>query len=511
MTQINQFKWQETLILLIAGSISVFAFAPCNISLVMLISILILLWVIQNKPHDTKFKVILLYAYIYGFTYFNAQLYWIFYSLDVVIHAGFVVSLIGHICFMLFLASYIVLAIVSYFKLQTKSRSFNLIFLFPSIWVMFEWLRGWILGGFSWCDVSYSQINPGVFKGLFPILGSYGVSWIFLSLSGALFLLISNKPIFNINKKYLRWVLIYFSVIGITLFYINSIEYTHPYGKMVNVELIQGNIPEGEKWNSTNALNVYKEEIAKAHADIVLIPETAIALFEDELPHGYLDGLIDIAKSRGFDLIVGMPVVIDDKGSYVNAAIALTAKGQPYYAKYHLVPYGEYIPAKWILGPVYKAISLPMVGFSEGSENQKPIVLDNQKMAFNICYENGFNFELYKAASNSTMMVNLSDMVWYGTTIAKDEHLQLSQARAMENQRYFIQETNTGLTAIIDQNGHIQSILPIFKRDTLNDYVQGRIGYTPFEKLGNLTIIIFCSSIIAFAVYLSFIRRKRKK
>ena len=133
-----------------------------------------------------------------------------------------------------------------------------------------------------------------------------------------------------------------------------------------------------------------------------------------------------------------------------------------------------------------------MVGFSAGGTNQKPLLVAGQKLAFNICYENGFNTELIGSAKDSTIMANISDMVWYGDSIAEDEHLQISQARALENQRYFIQATNTGLSAIINPSGEIQSQLPTFKREVLHDMVQGRVGYTPFQLHGNYPIIIWC-------------------
>src|SRR3990167_3018274 len=105
-----------------------------------------------------------------------------------------------------------------------------------------------------------------------------------------------------------------------------------------------------------------------------------------------------------------------------------------------------------------------MVDFSPGKSYQAPLVAANQKLAFNICYENGFASELIAEAANSTLMVNLSDMVWYGKSIAMYQHLALSQARALENQRYFIQDTNTSITAIINPQGEVQSQLPIFTR-----------------------------------------------
>ncbi len=107
----------------------------------------------------------------------------------------------------------------------------------------------------------------------------------------------------------------------------------------------------------------------------------------------------------------------------------------------------------------------------------------------------------------STILANLSDMVWYGDTVAKDQHLQISQVRALENQRYFIQDTNTGLTAIITPNGMIQSKLAPFVKGTLTDMVQGRFGATPFEIVGNYPIIIICALFIF--IFIGFRRFKK--
>jgi len=290
-----------------------------------------------------------------------------------------------------------------------------------------------------------------------------------------------------------------------------NIVYTQVYGKPLKISMLQGNIEESAKWSTHENLGVYTSLVKDASGDLILIPETAIAQFERDLPTGYLENLTKIAQAKKASLVVGMPKIIDKQDNYVNAAVLLTDPGHEYYAKYHLVPYGEYIPLKWLFGPLYKLVSLPMVSFTPGNLDQAPLVVANQKLAFNICYENGFNSELLKSASNSTIMVNLSDMVWYGTTIAKDEHLQISQARALENQRYFIQDTNTGLTAVIKPNGAIQSKLPSFKREILTDYVYGRVGVTPFERFGNYLIIALIILIIILGFMYNWINKLKSK
>lgn len=509
--------------MLIAGGIAIFAFAPFNYTSIIIFSVLLLLIVINNQGNSISKWQALGLGYTYSMAYFNTQLYWIFYSVYYVIHAKFFVGVIAQIGFTLFLASYIAFAILSYIKLKTKYELFNLLFLFPSIWVGFEWFRGWFLGGFSWCDIGYTVVNYPFFRGIFPILGEYGVSWVLLSFIAAAFFVFKHS-LFNlifgnsknmdshireddiVNKRMVRVTLMYCLVLMLFATFTETIQYTEPYGKLTSVALIQGNIPADTKWEDTKNLKVYADFIKKTKADIVILPETAISQFAMNLPEHYLEGIIKDAKANNASLIVGMPKLIDKEYNYINAAILLTSPKQPYYAKAHLVPYGEYIPAKWLLGRLYAFVSLPMVDFTAGSGSQTPLVAANQKLAFNICYENGFASELIKAAENSTLLVNLSDMVWYGKSIAMYQHLELSQARAIENQRYFIQATNTSITAIINPEGQIQSQLPIFTRGVLRDYVQGKVGQTPFEIVGNWLIISLCLFIIICAFIIRRIR-----
>ncbi len=475
-------------LLIVAGLISLYAFAPYNILLCTIIPFLIIFSIKYPKTNKNLFALCLLY----GYSYFVIQIYWIFYFLYFVINAGIFVTALAVIFFPLYLALYPAFALFSFHKLKTKFTSFNYLVLFPSLWVLFEWVRGFALGGYSWSNVGLVGVNYAFLRGYYPIVGEYGVSWIIISLIAALYLMVAKiLGNIDISKMEYRLTTIYLAILVIIGSSLQTIHYTKPYGSVTEVALIQGNIGDDVKWTSSDSIEVYSEAIRNTKADIVMIPETGLS-FASTLPYDYLDTLESYAKINNETLILGMPVIIDKQNNYVNAALVLTNKGHPYYAKRHLVPYGEYIPAKWILGPLYLLINLPMVGYSPGGDKQPLIIAANQKLAFNICYENGFGSELIEDAKNSTLMVNLSDMVWYGTTIAMDQHLELSRARALENQRYFIQETNTSITAIITPYGDIQSQLPVFKRETLKDSVQGMVGITPYEQFGNWSIILWC-------------------
>ena len=500
MKLINSIYFRYVL-LVFAGFLSIYAFAPYNHSICIIISLLLLTWIINQITPKLSALHILSYGFCYGYVYFIAQIHWIYHSLYKIIGANLFISIVAVMCFSAFLSLYITIAIFSYIKLKTTSKFFNYLFLFPSIWVLFEWFRGWFLGGFAWSDIGYTQVNNEIFHGFFAVFGEYGVSWVCISLVNSIYLILENglKNNSTINKRTnIYWLNIIYFILIISLGYsIKSVTYTKPYGKPISVALVQGNISANSKWlNSDDRLAFYLSTVKDTKADIILFPETGISQFEADLPNGYLNQLEYAALYNHANLIVGMPVIIDRMNNYVNAAIILTNKGRPYYAKSHLVPFGEYIPLRSFLKPLYKLISLPMVGFSRGNVHQKSMVVGNQKIAFNICFENGFASELISSAQDSTLMVNLSDMIWYGETMAMDQHLQLSQARALENQRYFIQETNTSITAIITPDGKVKSRLPVFRRAILKDYAQGMVGITPYQRFGNWLIIIFCTLVI---------------
>lgn len=500
-------------VLTIAGALSVFAFAPFNRGIFVIISFFALLW----YGREFSLKRNLIGGIVFGISYFLAQLYWMFYSLYSVIGIGFLNSAGGMLGFVFFLSLYFVLALFLFKYLATNSPEFNYLILFPSCWVLTEWLRGWVFTGFSWSDIAYTQVHNFLMQGFFPLIGSYGVSWLTMSVIGFLFIVILNHKILTTNKPQItksnRIAIVYFIVLAISGYYLNGKIYTEAYGKPTKVALIQGNINGGDKWDTNSFLthlDMYASMISRSKADIIILPETAIPMFEKFLPAHYVEDIVNLAKLNHAELVVGLPREINSNGDYVNSATVFTQDNHPYYAKSHLVPFGEYIPLKDLWGRFYIFAGIPMVGFSAGNENQAPLVLANQKVAFNICYENGFGSELIKNASEATLMANLSDMVWYGQSIAEDQHLQLSQARALENQRYFIQDTNSGLTAIIDPWGKVITSLKPFQKNILVDYVQGRIGVTPYQKYGNYPIITFSALmlLLAFGVKMFFARHK---
>ena len=487
-------KFNQVILFALIAFILCSCFAPLNFEIFTWISLSILILIIDNNKSILLLNNLFVDGLVFGLFFFFPLMYWLFYSLYNIIHTGFIVAITAYILFCLTLSIFIGLIFYTYDKSKIHNDFINRVLLFPSIWVVFEWIRGWIFTGFGWFDIGYTQINNNNLKYFLPILGIYGLSWVIISISGALSIIVSMLY-YKKNSNTMLLCLAYLFLIFIIGDKLSELNYTKPYGKKFSVALIQSNIGANNKWTGNTSIDYYAKTIATTKADIIITPETAITTFEQFLPNNYLNFLATIAKKSNSNLIVGIPVIVDKHNNYVNAAMLITNKKRPFYSKSHLVPFGEYLPFKKILSSIYLKFSIPMVGFIKGSNQQSPVIVANQKIAFNICYENGFGSELIYSAKNSTIIANISDMMWYGKTFAMYQHLQLSQARALENQRYFIQVTNSGITSIINNSGVIQSQLPPFKSLVLNDYVQGMIGTTPYQQYGNIPIIILCLTI----------------
>lgn len=472
------------LLYLLAGAISVFAFAPLNYWYCIIISYIVWIKILngQNSKH------LLINCYIFGFGYFFTNLYWTFICLHQVINLNILISLIIYTTFTLFLAIYLVVAGILYLSLRVttpKLQLINYILFMPSCWLIAEMLRSKLLSGFPWYNLGYTAINNPLLKGFFPIGGEYLTTWLLLSIIGAIYSLFKQ-----IHKNYLIIIGCYIIAILSLGYSLHNIQYTVNTNKTISVALIQGNNSVAEKWNNSYfhlLLNKYAQMIATAKsADLIILPETAIAVFPQLLPSHYLQDLQKLAPKS--QIIIGMPMPITKSKpqGYTNSALLIN--NFSYYNKQHLVPYGEYIPLKKLLGDFYQQVSLPMVNFQTGHNHSSNLNINNINIAFNLCYENGFSQELLTNNQKAQVIVNLSDMIWYKNTWAKDHHLQMSIARSLENQKYWLQDTNSGDTAIISPQGKVVASLLSNHQDILFYKVPIINGSTPYQKYGNLII-----------------------
>ncbi len=466
----------------IAGAILPLAFAPYTLFPIAVISpaLLFLLW--QNVSPKRAF----LRGLLYGIGLFGFGVSWVHISF----HQFGGLPLFGAIlltaAFVLIIALYPALLGGLLTRFFSENTPIKLLLIFPAAWTLMEWLRGWLFTGFPWLSLGYSQMDSPL-NGFAPIFGVYGVSWLTV-LTAAIF-------IYSFNIKRLRIL----PIIAIIIVWgggwlLSSISWTHPQGKALKVALIQGNIPQEFKWQSSYQIPSMQRylQLSQAHRDAELIiwPETAIALFYHDIEK-YLPDFLEQLDAEHIkydtDFLIGVPVM-EKNGSYFNS-VASIGKQPGFYYKYHLVPFGEYIPFQSSLGNLLELLDIPLSAFSAGEAKQVNLKSAGETIGASICYEDAYGELIRKSLPSATLLVNISNDAWFGNSIAPHQHLEIARMRALETGRYLLRTTNTGISAMIDAKGKIIAQTPQFKIITLRVTAQPYQGITPYVRFGNGLIV----------------------
>lgn len=349
---------------------------------------------------------------------------------------------------------------------------------FAAAWTLAELLRGRWFTGFPWGAVGYAHVE-GWLAVWAPWVGVYGIG----ALAAALAMLLAARGVRR------RWRSL-LGLLGLTgALALWSPVWTVSTGRQ-QVQLLQANIAQDDKFNLAGgireALQWYADQLQAASAELVVTPETAIPVLPRHLPPGYWQALEQrFATQDRQTALVGLPLGDAEQG-YANSVIALgPAALAPYrYDKYHLVPFGEFIPPgfAWFV----RQMNIPLGNFAAGPVDAASLHWRGQRLAPNICYEDVFGEELARRFADPqqapTAFVNVSNIAWFGNTVAVDQHRLISRMRALEFERPMLRATNTGATAIIDHTGRVVQELPRFTRGVLAGDYEGRAGLTPYAR-----------------------------
>lgn len=449
-------------------------------------------------------------SFWYGYTFYLGAVisfigYWFSYYFRLQLGCGYVVSytLTGIIC--LYTSLYIGVICALYTRLKTQNYLINLVLIFPSLWVLTELVRGLFFPR-SWYALGYTQVDSLIFRGYYPLFGVYFVSWLIVAIAGLISCYILQVAL---NPKIWLPALGKFLVTGLIFTLVSyglaQIKYTHKYGKTVTIALVQPNIFSSKDYNQLTLISIEEAATAQIYqnqADIFVLPETVFGTDYHFLSPGYLENLQTIMRNYNAALIFGTPIH-GENDTRMTGVVKLNDLDNPVYIKHNLVPFGEYNPLKGtFLNPLLiAAVGNQLSNYIAGDKIQPPANIKGQKFVFNICYENAINDFVAKSAKYATILLNQSDLSWYGRTSMKDAFFQFSQARALENQRYFLQDGNTGDTAIINQNGEVEYKLPAFIPGTLVGKAAGYSGITPFQIVRNFPIWILCCGILITVLF----------
>ena len=355
---------------------------------------------------------------------------------------------------------------------------------FAAAWMLAELARGVIFTGFPWVASGYAYVDSPL-AGYAPWLGVYGIGALVAALAAGFAL-----PGFAGGRKLLAPTAALVIALGLGVA-IGRVDFTRPTARLT-VSLLQGNVPQDEKFEARfvpEALAGTAAQLEAAKGELVVGPETVIPLLPAQLDPSYWDDLLARFRVPGRAAIIGIPMG-DDEVGYTNSALGLSQasgampNGFYRYDKHHLVPFGEFVPMgfHWFTA----LMNIPLGDFNRGVMTAPSFDVGSERVAPNICYEDLFGEELASRfvpeATAPTILANISNIGWFGQTIAVEQHLRISRMRSLELQRPMIRATNTGATAVIDHRGVVRQSLPPFTRGILEGTVEGRQGLTPFAS-----------------------------
>jgi apolipoprotein N-acyltransferase len=421
---------------------------------------------------------------VFGTAWFTAGTWWVFISmhryggLPAVLAASAVVLLSA------FLALYLAAAMATFSRWRSGHAALDSL-RFAALWLLAEMARGVIFTGFPWVASAYAHVD-GPLASLAPWIGAYGMGAVSAGLAAWLGLARSWKA-FAMAASGTAAVLLVLSAAG-------PGSFTQPSGTL-SVTLLQNDVSQDEKFEADHLpeeLAWTRAQLLAARGDLVVGPETVIPTLLDQLDPGYWNDLLQHFRLGHQSALIGLPLGNADIG-YTNSAagISATTAGMPdgfyRYDKHHLVPFGEFVPTgfHWFT----QLMNIPLGDFNRGPLLAPSFVVatrsgGSERVAPNICYEDLFGEDLAARFSDAgvapTVFANLSNIGWFGNTIAVTQHLQISRLRTLEFQRPMVRATNTGATVVIDHRGQVTAALPPYTRGVLDGRVQGRTGVTPY-------------------------------
>lgn len=478
--------WKGFLLSVLCGAALVLAFAPFKFWFVAPLSLaafFLLLYPVSAATAAWR-------GYGFGLGLYGAGVSWVYVSLSTFGGMPVWMGSIAVFGFATLLAGF--LALMAYLVARIfPPRSWLRLLVLPAFWIIFEWLKSWVLTGFPWLDIGYAVVDTWL-AAWAPIGGIYLVSFVVAVIAAAI----------AAGLLYRWWpaVLIASGAV-VASWMVSIIDWSKPSEHALKVGVIQANVSINEKWEPgyrraviDNYRAILRDLKNQQQVDLVVLPETAIPMHLQYLDLGFWDSIVpgNTAVLAG---VIDTPSLLAEPSHFdesYNAAAFSCGQAEPLqvYRKRHLVPFGEYLPLRFLFQWVLDYLDLPMSDFSAWHGEQALSCGDKIKVGLSICYEDAFANEYRQTLGASTLLVNISEDAWFGNSFAPHQRLQMAQMRSRELARPMVRSANSGPSAYIDHRGRVQSISGQFAPATLVQHVQPQAGVTLFLRFGNWFIYL---------------------
>ena len=426
-------------------------------------------------------------GFIFGLFFFGFGVPWTFNSIHEFGHAPLLLSafLAGLMITVLALFPACVAGLTVYLQANKHFNVYSVIS-FACLWVVSEWIRGWLFTGFPWLLIGHVH-HSGPLQGILPVFGSYGASWVTILLGCLLAVIVFSKA----NQKIIALAAI--GVISISMYVINQITWTTADDEKLDVVLVQGNISQEMKWDRSKHSFIMEKylQMSKRHldADIIVWPETAIPTYYSMVKDSFIQKVGRIANENNQDYLIGV-FTYDSENNHVYNSVMTLGSELSFYRKQHLVPFGEYLPFRGILTFLDRYIDLPMADISSG-EGRPLVRLKGYPVGTSICYEAVYGNEVIRAMPEAKFLINVSNDAWFGDSLAPHQHLEITRSRAVETGRFLLRATNTGISAVIDPKGKIINKSVQFEDDVVRATISPYSGATLYARWGNWGIMYY--------------------
>ncbi|NMT65428.1 apolipoprotein N-acyltransferase [Marinobacter orientalis] len=492
---LSEHSWLRAVALLIAGAMQTLTFSPFNWWWLGPVSVaLILLCCLPLAP-----KKLFRAGWLVGLGLFGTGASWVYVSISEHGNTSVPLAIILTSVFVAGLALVHGLAFWAWGKLAKDSTVRRLI-LFPAVWILADWIRGWLLTGFPWLYLGTAHVD-GPLGGFAPLVGVHGVTF-WITVSGAA--IIAFWWLARCTRYASAAVVAVVALLPwVTGPAVSNTEWTVLDEEPTTFASMQGNIPQQIKWDPDFLRDqiVAYLELTEDHwnTDLILWPETAIPIPQDQA--GKIIDHIAEELGQNSTLITGIPWYgfserIEDF-TFHNSIMAI-GNGSGIYHKQKLVPFGEYVPLQQWLRGLIGFFDLPMSSFSQGPPDQSPLDANGTNIMPFICYEVAYPDFVARNARNSGLLLTISNDGWFGDSIGPLQHLQIARMRALETGRYMLRGTNNGVTAIIDHKGQITETIPQFERAVLTGEAYAAEGDTPYMQSGSWPVLTLAAILIVF-------------
>lgn len=478
---------------LASGAACSLAFAPGALFPLAVVcpAVLALLW--ESAPPRRAAAL----GFAFGAGLFLSGTYWIYTAVHVFGRAPIWLAIFLMLGLVAIMATYYALAGWLLARFLPRPGVMRHLLALPALWVLMEWLRGWLFSGFPWLETGYAHSDSPL-AGFAPLGGIHLVTLASMVTAGALV----SSLLGGVRERVTAIVIV--ASLWTTGVALRERSWTDPVGSDISVAIVQGAIPQDLKWEESHraeTLRLYRSMTEQVlGTDLIVWPEAALPSLAHEAGP-YLAGLWEEAEEQGSDLMLGLLRYDELTGRYYNGLLALSGGEAGWYYKRRLVPFGEFFPVPGFMRRWMRLMSLTYVDMSPGAEDQPPLKAAGQKIGVTICYEDAYGSEQLAVLEEATLLVNVTNNAWFGDSTAPHQQLQMARFRALEAGRYLVRATSNGISGIIGPDGTVVERATQFVPEVLEGRVRPFVGLTPYARTGNWPVLVLSFCVCALSGY----------